>query len=525
MKRAIIYARVSTDEQRGNYSIPSQVKECCNYINQKGYVLVGNKYVDPETGFDADSGIKAFVDDYSSLEMSRPGIDNAYEYLRTNGFDIVVVLTIDRLDRDPVNLQIHERKFELLGAEVEYVQLPLEKNPSADFIKTIFSGAAKLENDMRTERMNRGKRQKALSGLFVGGRAPYGYQIDKSKPGGLAIVDSQADAVRLIFDAYCNKRLSIYEVVDFMNDSEYKPSLGERWAKSSVQKILSNEAYIGTVHYNKFRRKGKGLILRDPDDWIEISILPIIDKGLFALAQERLKENLANRRKQPQRFYLLSGFIFCEECGKAYVAGTNKAGTNRRKNDNQYYRHRKSQGHCSNQTITARIIEPIVWQKLEEILLDPETLRRGYDEAKHTVQKSQRDQRGNADKLQKDIDKLEKSKSNLLDAYIDPDIQMSKHEYNQKNMSIELELCRKRERLNSLQEQVASLPTLEELEDLERFSKKVKELLTSPDWNPTPENIRHIYQLLQIKVFLGKDGTGRIEGWFQSSEGLSFTTY
>ncbi len=42
-KRAIIYARVSTDDQRNNYSIPSQVAECKKYIEAKGYALVGNR--------------------------------------------------------------------------------------------------------------------------------------------------------------------------------------------------------------------------------------------------------------------------------------------------------------------------------------------------------------------------------------------------------------------------------------------------------------------------------------------------
>jgi DNA invertase Pin-like site-specific DNA recombinase len=45
-KRAIIYARVSTDDQRNNYSIPSQVAEIKKYIEAKGYALVGNRFVD-----------------------------------------------------------------------------------------------------------------------------------------------------------------------------------------------------------------------------------------------------------------------------------------------------------------------------------------------------------------------------------------------------------------------------------------------------------------------------------------------
>jgi DNA invertase Pin-like site-specific DNA recombinase len=76
MKRAAIYCRVSTDKQRDNYSIPSQLAECINYANKMNYTIVGDQFVDPETGKDCSPGkgaIPAFIDDYSSLELYRPG--------------------------------------------------------------------------------------------------------------------------------------------------------------------------------------------------------------------------------------------------------------------------------------------------------------------------------------------------------------------------------------------------------------------------------------------------------------------
>ena len=46
-KRAVIYARVSTDVQRDNFSIPSQIAECVNYATSKKYTLLGNQFVNP----------------------------------------------------------------------------------------------------------------------------------------------------------------------------------------------------------------------------------------------------------------------------------------------------------------------------------------------------------------------------------------------------------------------------------------------------------------------------------------------
>jgi len=93
-KRAAIYGRVSTDVQRDNYSIPSQIAEAVKYAHMRRYTIVGDQFVDPDTGLDTVSGngaIPAYVDDYTSRELSRPSLDRALIYLETTGFDVLDV--------------------------------------------------------------------------------------------------------------------------------------------------------------------------------------------------------------------------------------------------------------------------------------------------------------------------------------------------------------------------------------------------------------------------------------------------
>lgn len=525
MKRAIIYARVSTDDQRGNYSISSQVAECKRYIDSCGYMLVGNCFVDPQTGLDSTTGIRAFVDDYSSLEVNRPGLDKAYAYLHSDGFDIVVVYSVDRLDRDPYKLQIHEYGFEKAGASVEYVQSHFDKSPTGTFSKTVIAAAAKLDNDWRIERMNRGKREKARRGLFVSGRTPYGYQMNKDSSGGLSIVETQAEAVRMIYDAYINKRLSLNEVVDLMNNSKYKPANSQTWAKSSITRILQNEAYIGTIHYNKYERKDKSLVLRDESEWIEISIAPIIDLVTFNAAQERFAKNKLTRRRQPTRFYLLNGLIFCEECKKPYSGGTKLATTqNRQKNDLQYYRHRLKEKGCRNQTITASRIEPLVWDAIKEFLSKPEKLEAGFKAAhEEQANKSKLDTK-DLKKSYASIDKLNQMLQNLNSAYIDPDIKITKNEYQEQRSKIENAIQIERKKILSIEAQIQKFPTREELKDIGKFSRAIRERLNSKDWSPSPQNKKTILQMLGVRVFLSQDGTVRIDGSFGNS-GLLTITY
>jgi len=206
MKRAVIYARVSTDDQRSNYSIPTQVEACLKYAKQEGYSVVGDQYVSAETGLDValpgEGTVRAYVDDYTSREMSRPSLDAAFRYLETTGYDVVIVYSVDRLARDPYIRETLERDFHKLGATVEYASGDYDDTPQGEVRKDLAAVFAKWENTVRVERCSRGRRRKAESGFFVGGRAPYGYEMSKKVPGGLVVVEEQASSVRRIFSLY-----------------------------------------------------------------------------------------------------------------------------------------------------------------------------------------------------------------------------------------------------------------------------------------------------------------------------------
>ena len=148
-KRAIIYSRVSTDDQRSNFSIPTQISECVKYCQNNGYTLGGNAFVDKQSGLDVEknpNSIPAYVDDYSSREMNRPSLDAALTYLEDYGFDVVVVHSIDRLARDPYIRQTLEKEFFRRGAKVE------------------FARCAKIW----TPRLTSGRTQNGLSAVIVG---------------------------------------------------------------------------------------------------------------------------------------------------------------------------------------------------------------------------------------------------------------------------------------------------------------------------------------------------------------------
>lgn len=528
-KRAAIYARVSTDMQRDNFSIPSQVAECMKYVESKRYTLVGNQFVDVENGRDVDpespNSIPVFVDDYTSRELSRPSLDAAIYFLEQIGYDVLIVHALDRLARDPYIRQTLEREFNKRGARVEYVLGSYEESPEGEIRKDLDATFAKWENAKRVERCMRGKKRKAEGGKWVAGVIPFGYQEDPNNRGVLIIEPTSAAVVQRIFHLYTVENRSIREIARILTDEGHMPYRGgSEWAKTTINHILVNTAYIGNCYFNRRKRVGGKHILKDKEEWIQIACPPIIDMPIFDKVQKRMKHNMDYVRKHPSRLYLLSGMILCSECDRPYLAQTAKANKNRRRNDAQSYRHRLKAGHCMNKTMSARVLDPLVWDRVIGILEDPEALLEGYNRSLDQLRDSQSRKFSQIEVLEKGLHKEKVRRQNLNAAYLDPDIKMSKSEYLDQKLqidnavqSIELDLLK-------LRADVEEIPEPASLEALQRFSAEVMEEIYS-EGEVSLEKKRQLLEMMHVKVLLKPDGSFKLAGWFnvdeQDGEGLS----
>jgi site-specific DNA recombinase len=526
-KRAAIYARVSTDMQRDNFSIPTQVAECVRFVKTKGYSLVGNHFVDPETGLDVPAGnrsIPAYVDDITSREMNRPNLDAALSFLEDYGYDVIVIHAIDRLARDPYIRQTLEKDFAKLGAKVEYALGNYEETPEGDVRKDLDATFAKWENARRVERSTRGKRGKAQKGLFVGGRTPYGYNLDPQAPGGLAINDDQADVVRRIFTWYVDQGLSFGAIAKKLNQYGAITSSGrEKWQKSTVSAMLKNTAYIGRVYYNKYECKSNNnRSVRNHEEWIKILITPLVDEATFEAAQQLMADNRESLRRQPTHSYLLTGMVRCAECERPYRVNFRNARPEIGRREAKSYKHRTSEGHCLNREMSARQLDPLVWEEIQSFLLEPGSLRMGYQQALELERSNHARQRTLQTQYYGKIGKLEKQLQNLNAIYTDPDVNMTKSEYLTQRNLIENELKSVGDQIQAIDAQLSDLPTPEEYDNLEKFAEDVKARIDNEDWEPTQEIKRRILELLHVKVLVSKDRTVQVTGWFGELPGVSY---
>ncbi|KAA3644780.1 MAG: hypothetical protein DWQ07_15350 [Chloroflexi bacterium] len=522
--RAAAYTRVSTDEQRENYSIPTQLEDIKAFADKHNWALVGDKYFSLETGKevgkDSENAIPAFVDDHSSLEISRPDLDRAIQYLETTGFDILLVHALDRLARDPYIRETLEREIRSRGARVQFVLGNYEESPEGEVRKDLDATFAKWENLKRVERMNRGKRGKAQSGLFVQGRAPYAYRMNPLAFGGLEVIPEQADVVRRMFDWYTEEDLSIAGIVKRLEEQGIPSPLGKpRWGTSTVSRLLSNTAYIGRVYYNKSKSISKNERLPRPrEEWIEIEITPLVSNPVFQKARLRLEQNKQRRRRQPRRFYMLSGLIVCDDCGKPFLAQTVPAGVNRQKVDAQHYRHRKSSGHCYNRMISARKLEPLVWATLVSWISDKDNIRHQLESRAEVAKELAEELDGKIEALQGRLARLEKKRDTLVDRYLDPDFPLSKEEFVSHKERLDGDILELVGQMEELDEQRQATYSPQDYAYIERLLSDLATVAEHPE-EVSPQDRKEVLQILNAVVRVPREGEPFLHMAFYSNNG------
>ena len=478
-KRAVIYARVSTEDQaKHGYSLPSQLEACRKYAEERGWQVVAEI---------TDDGV-------SGAKLDRPGLDRIRDMAQAGEIDGVIVYDLDRLSRKAVYQMLIEEELGKAGTTIHYVLGDYRDDDEGRLQKQIRAAIAEYERAKIKERMERGKRSKARRGLVVGaGRIPYGYRYDGK--GHLVVVEEEAHVVRLIFAWYTNDHLSIREIARRLSAKGFKTHQGKkRWAKSTVAKILANEAYVGTAYYNRLERENaysQKRILRPREAWIPIPVPPIVDRETWEAAQRRLAYNRKFLKRRAQHPYLLSGMLVCAECGYAYGGEFAKG--------RRYYR----DGGRQHPRLRADEVEERVWEAIKAVLLDPSMLWEGYKAREAEVMEQRARLMERLEAMLKLKAKAEQKLEALTEAYLDPDIGMKKSEYTRRRREIEREIAEWEREAQEVQRRLdAEVITREQMEAIEEFASKVAQgidLLTF-------EDKRKVLRMLEVRGVVHHEG-------------------
>jgi site-specific DNA recombinase len=426
-KPAALYARVSSDRQKENHTIASQVAALTQYAETNGYMIP------PEWQFQDDG--------YSGATLIRPGLEALRDLAAEGQIQTVLIYSPDRLSRKYAYQVLLAEELARCGVELIFLQAPSGATAEDQLLVQFQGMIAEYERAQIAERSRRGKRHRAQQGsISVMSGAPYGYRYVKKSDTSAAyyeVVESEAEVVRLVFDAYTQQGLSIGAIARLLNQREVPTrTQHSQWNRSTVWKMLHNPAYQGRAYYGKTelrprqritrRVRQRGLPSRNSafreqprHDWIEIPVPALVSDATFALAQEQLEKN---KRFSPRRTIepsLLQGMLVCQRCGYGLYRTSTRTSTRTiyyyRCLGRDGYRHLKG-AVCDNRPIRQDHLDVVVWQEILRLLEDPSLLQAELDRRLQTARTTDPLMR-RKDALRRDQARLAKSMERLLTAY------------------------------------------------------------------------------------------------------------
>ena len=500
---AALYARVSTLQQEQEATIESQVAALEAYAQQHGYLL------SPELYF-LDQAV-------SGAQLARPALDRLRDLSAEGAFTVVLCLTPDRLARNYAHQWVLLDELQRAGVQVIFVNQPaVADSPQGQLLLGIQGLFAEYERAMITERLRRGKLYRIRHGQLVSPNPPYGYRyIPVSEPGGGRWEPHpvEAEVVHRIYQWYTDsEKLTITAIVDHLNQPEtLAPPRGRRWTFSTVQAILKQPAYTGRAYYNRSRtcheavgrakKHGRGRLRRpshEPrpqQEWIEVIVLALVEEAVWQRAQERLTMNqqFASRNNK-RHFYLLRSLLVCGVCGRT-LAGRTADGqvyyycTNRGKN-------RSPDVVPHSCSIAGRIVEPLVWGAVSDLLRNPMLLADAWQNQSQTEAAAPDE----IHRLQARQRALERQWTRVLDAFQDELIDKAELERRKARLDHERETLE--QRLQQLIYQARrGEAKAQMLQDFAAFCQQMEAALA----DPTSEVKQEVLRLLIDHIVVEKD--------------------
>ena len=327
------YVRISVDDEQNkdNISIEHQKAIIADYVK--------NKFPGSTLTFfeDRDRSGYTFEQREGYQEMRKGLVDHTYS--------ILIVKDFSRFSRRNSRGLVELEDLRDAGVRIISIGDGIDFPNDDDWLKIQFQF---LINEMpvtdTSKKVKNVIRRRQLDGEWICA-APYGYIINDNSE--FEIVPTEADVVRKIFELYNNdgwgyKKISNYLTAQGIptprmceqmrkeaKGKTYNRKVNSAWAIITVQGILDNDFYIGTLRQAKYTRakiNGKD-VKRDEGEHIVIENhhQPIIDYRTFATTKAlREKRSTSNYRgvKKYDNFY--SGFLACGDCGSPMFAMSRK---------------------------------------------------------------------------------------------------------------------------------------------------------------------------------------------------------
>lgn len=273
--RVAAYCRVSTSHEEQQNSLKNQIEFYTEYIQRN-----------PCWQF-----VAVYFDTASGLRMNeRPGYRQLIKDCRRKKIDLILVKSLSRFGRDTVETIKQIRRLKRMNIGVYIETGGINALTTSDSIIDQLAVLDQAESQFRSESIKFGIRHRMRSGKTILNHTRFlGYT--KGPDGVLQIVPEEAEIVRKIFDLYVQGN-GVRKIKRYLEAHNVRTVTGKsEWSTSTIDRMLSNEKYIGQVLMQKSytpdfltgkQKKNHGQLEMY---LVENAHDPIIDQGTFDTVQ------------------------------------------------------------------------------------------------------------------------------------------------------------------------------------------------------------------------------------------------
>ena len=270
-KKVGIYCRVSTAEKEQMYSLAEQISALTRAVANVSQWRLADVFIDIAS---------------AKGDIPRREFERLMKECEAHNISVVLTKSISRFGRDTVETLTVINKLNAAGVRVIFEQENLDTDEvDSDLMISVMESLAQAENESRSENIRMGLAMRAAngtSGLYK--RKLYGYT--KNINGELVIDEEQAKNVRDIFRWYLDGASVLGIIKKLYDAGVLSPTGKEKWNKRTIETMLSNEKYTGTVTLLDSATQEYEYQMKE-------CIPPIITESEFRAVQEE-KKNRSN---------------------------------------------------------------------------------------------------------------------------------------------------------------------------------------------------------------------------------------
>ena len=241
--KCYIYIRVSTEMQVDGYSLDAQRDKVTKYAKYQGMEIV-REYCDAGKSGKSILGRPEFTQMLQDVADERDGVD------------YILVFKLSRFGRNAADVLNSLQHIQDFGVNLICVEDGIDSSKeSGKLTITVLSAVAEIERENILVQTMEGRKQKAREGKWNGGRAPFGYSLDKENDV-LTVDPNEAEIVKVIYDLFAHTDMGFDGIAEYLNNHGYVKNKSRDFelgyfTRGIVKKVLDNPVYLGKIAYGR----------------------------------------------------------------------------------------------------------------------------------------------------------------------------------------------------------------------------------------------------------------------------------